>query len=210
MDMSPIKGMPATRPSSDAISGLVAYTAVATVAATVPRGAELSLAASLKKREIEMEVRDLKTIVANLHPAISFDPLGWGLQCWEAQWLPQNQPTQLCREMSPWNQFSDNLILSSAFERITDARHRIGTPFRAYGSWLGARVSGEERLGDAAVRLSREAARAELADATGDSRSSDGGAGGGDGLTGINRVMLASALDPLAFCRRNDEPDILP
>mmetsp|Transcript_30380 Transcript_30380/g.75473 ORF Transcript_30380/g.75473 Transcript_30380/m.75473 type:complete len:144 (-) Transcript_30380:260-691(-) len=40
MDMSPIRGMPATRPSSDALSGLVAYSAVATTlaAARAARG----------------------------------------------------------------------------------------------------------------------------------------------------------------------------
>jgi len=33
MDMSPIRGVPAARPTSDAVSGLVAYSAVATVLA---------------------------------------------------------------------------------------------------------------------------------------------------------------------------------
>lgn len=192
MDASPIKGMPATRPSSDAVSGLVAYTAVATAAKALGCTGG-----------IESELRDMKGIVVAMNPAVSSDPLGWGLQCWEAQWLRRNHSWPFA---SPWGQYANHLTDPSAFERTTVMRHVGEIPFRMYGSWLGARVCGEMTLADAATRLARDAARAELRAVAMESRDSDDVEE--NGLTAINRVMLASALDPIAFCRRQDEPDI--
>ena len=78
-------------------------------------------------------------------------------------------------------------------------------PFRAYGALLGARVGGSRDLAETAAGAARDAARAELA-GLGEVSSA---APRSDGLTAINRVMLASALDPLAFRRLEDEPCIL-
>ena len=100
-----------------------------------------------------------------------------------------------------------------AFDRVVAGDPaRTGLPFRAYGAYLGARVSGVDDIGDAAAELARDAAKRELRKALAEdpfdaSKTGESGPSPfSDDLTAINRVMLASALDPLAFTRRADDP----
>ena len=201
MDMSPIRGMPPTRPSSDAISGLVAYRAVATVA----RRAGTSV-----REEIEEECQDMATIASALHPVVSSDSLGWGLEAWEAQWLPRlsarSEFAESFEVVRRYAAHADAVLTLSAFENATDPRDRRSLPFRAYGSWIGARLSERASLVDTASALARAAAREELHVLA---HSPPAFADGHDALASINRVMLATALDPLAFSRHADEPDVL-
>ena len=142
-------------------------------------------------------------MAARLRPAVSLDPLGWGMQMWESQWVPA--ATELAERGAPeWSAFAAALRASARVPGGDFASGRLGElPFRAYGAFLGARVGGRGDLAETAARAARDAAAAELAGL--DCRESRSLS---DGLTAINRVMLASALDPLAFRRLADEPCI--
>ena len=186
-DCSPIRGSTPTRPSGDAVSGCVAYVAVAEALARRDVGPSIA-----------WEQSDMRDIARQLRPAVSWDPLGWGLQAWEAQWLPRDSPT--------WGRFVDELFSAAATDRVADAGRRRELPFRLYGAYLGARVSERADLQAAATASARDAAERELARANGEAAAT---ADDDDRLDSINRVMLAAALDPLAFCRRVEEPRIV-
>lgn len=146
-------------------------------------------------------------MAARLRPAVSMDPLGWGMQMWESQWVPA--ATELAERGAPeWSAFAAALRASARVPGGDFASGRLGElPFRAYGAFLGARVGGRGDLAETAAHAARDAAAAELAGL--DSRLSGAESySRSDGLTAINRVMLASALDPLAFRRLADEPCI--
>ena len=196
VDGTPVRGLPPTRLSSDAVSGAVAWSAAS----------RLALRTEKREASLARETEDMRDMAARLRPAVSLDPLGWGMQMWESQWVPA--ATELAERGAPeWSAFAAALRASA---RVPggDVGHvasgRLGElPFRAYGAFLGARVGGRGDLAETAARAARDAAAAELAGL--DCRESRSLS---DGLTAINRVMLASALDPLAFRRLADEPCI--
>jgi len=192
VDGTPVRGLPPTRLSSDAVSGAVAWSAASRLARTLNREASLA-----------RETEDMRDMAARLRPAVSLDPLGWGMQMWESQWVPA--ATELAERGAPeWSAFAAALRASARVPGGDFASGRLGElPFRAYGAFLGARVGGRGDLAETAARAARDAAAAELAGL--DCRESRSLS---DGLTAINRVMLASALDPLAFRRLADEPCI--
>ena len=74
-DASPVVGLPRARPSSDAVSGSIAY-------GLVDRAAR----AAGVRVPIEHERGEMRRIARALSPGVSLDALGWGLQAWEAQW----------------------------------------------------------------------------------------------------------------------------
>ena len=78
-DASPVVGLPRARPSSDAVSGSIAY-------GLVDRAAR----AAGVRVPIEHERGEMRRIARALSPGVSLDALGWGLQAWEAQWLARD------------------------------------------------------------------------------------------------------------------------
>ena len=207
VDGTPVRGLPPTRLSSDAVSGAVAWSAASRLALRgVPKpGPD-------REASLARETEDMRDMAARLRPAVSLDPLGWGMQMWESQWVPA--ATELAERGAPeWREWSAFAAALRASARVpggdfASGRGRLGElPFRAYGAFLGARVGGRGDLAETAARAARDAAAAELAGL--DSRLSGAESRSlSDGLTAINRVMLASALDPLAFRRLADEPCI--
>jgi len=196
VDGTPVRGLPPTRLSSDAVSGAVAWSAAS----------RLALRTENREASLARETEDMRDMAARLRPAVSLDPLGWGMQMWESQWVPA--ATELAERGAPewreWSAFAAALRASARVPGGDFASGRLGElPFRAYGAFLGARVGGRGDLAETAARAARDAAAAELAGL--DCRESRSLS---DGLTAINRVMLASALDPLAFRRLADEPCI--
>lgn len=201
VDGTPVRGLPPTRLSSDAVSGAVAWSAASRLAL---RGSRPGPA---REASLARETEDMRDMAARLRPAVSLDPLGWGMQMWESQWVPA--ATDLAERGAPeWSAFAAALRASARVPGGDFASGRLGElPFRAYGAFLGARVGGRGDLAETAARAARDAAAAELAGL--DSRLSGAESySRSDGLTAINRVMLASALDPLAFRRLADEPCI--
>lgn len=202
VDGTPVRGLPPTRLSSDAVSGAVAWSAASRLALRgVPKpGPD-------REASLARETEDMRDMAARLRPAVSLDPLGWGMQMWESQWVPA--ATELAKRGAPeWSAFAAALRASARVPGGDFASGRLGElPFRAYGAFLGARVGGRGDLAETAARAARDAAAAELAGL--DSRRSGAESHSrSGGLTAINRVMLASALDPLAFRRLADEPCI--
>ena len=209
-DASPVVGLPRARPSSDAVSGSIAY-------GLVDRAAR----AAGVRVPIEHERGEMRRIARALSPGVSLDALGWGLQAWEAQWLARDDrdadadgAASGAEADGRWAEFARDVRSRRAFDRVVAGDPaRTGLPFRAYGAYLGARVSGVDDIGDAAAGLARDAARRELRKALAEDPFDDASKTGesgpspfSDDLTAINRVMLASALDPLAFTRRADDP----
>jgi len=213
MDCTPIRGMFPTHPTSDALSGLVAYAAVAAVAG--PAGDSV-------REDIDGECRDMARIARALTPTVSFDSLGWGLEAWVAQWLPrrphQGDASQAAEAGGAaaaaaarrYAAHAENVLSQSAFDNACDPRERRALPFRVYGAWLGARLSGHSTLVNTAAELAREAATEELhvIDHFHSTPAFLDSALEPHTLVSINRVMLAAALDPLAFSRRAEENTI--
>jgi hypothetical protein len=199
-DGKPTRGLPPTRLSSDVVCGAVAWSAASRLAENAENAGTVA--------PIRREVDDMREMATRLRPAVSLDPLGWGMQMWELQWVPPAE--ELAERSAPeWRAFAAAMRASSRLPGGDSLPVRRGgrldeLPFRAYGALLGARVGGSADLAETAARAARDAAAAELAGlgevSSASSRS--------EGLTAINRVMLASALDPLAFRRAPDEPRI--
>jgi hypothetical protein len=199
-DGKPTRGLPPTRLSSDVVCGAVAWSAASRLAENAENAGTVA--------PIRREVDDMREMATRLRPAVSLDPLGWGMQMWELQWVPPAE--ELAERSAPeWRAFAAAMRASSRLPGGDYLPVRRGgrletLPFRAYGALLGARVGGSADLAETAARAARDAAAAELAGlgevSSASSRS--------EGLTAINRVMLASALDPLAFRRAPDEPRI--
>ena len=199
-DGTPVRGLPPTRLSADAVSGAVAWSAASRLARV--DGAD-------PRETLKRETDDMRDMARRLRPAVSSDPLSWGMQMWASQWLPA--PEELTERCGPeWRAFAATLRASQRMPGGDfGAPRRAGRlgelPFRTYGALLGARVAGSGDLAESAARAARDAATAELAGAGAVSSAPPRP----DGLTAVNRVMLASALDPLAFRRLADEPCIL-
>lgn len=201
-DGTPVRGLPPTRLSSDVVCGAVAWSAASRLAENAEKkNAE-------RVTPIRRETDDMREMATRLRPAVSLDPLGWGMQMWELQWVPPAE--ELPERSAPeWRAFAAAMRASSHLPGGDSLPIRRGgrldeLPFRAYGALLGARVGGSADLAETAARAARDAAAAELA-GLGEASSASSRS---EGLTAINRVMLASALDPLAFRRLPDEPCI--
>ena len=89
-DASPVVGLPRARPSSDAVSGSIAY-------GLVDRAAR----AAGVRVPIEHERGEMRRIARALSPGVSLDALGWGLQAWEAQWLARDDRDAELTERRP-------------------------------------------------------------------------------------------------------------
>lgn len=217
VDGTPIKGLPPTRLSTDVVSGAVAWTC---------------LCVAVERNEIKMDfshfslleryAEEMRVMAVQLHPGISLDPLGWGLQMFELQWLPST-PLSMCHPLAPGGfvesettkreeTFASHDVWFQFAETLRGSTHAPGgfsqTPdlaFRTYGAWLGARISGKRAIAEDAARAARDAARNELDAARGKNTDKEKP----DGCVAVNRVMLAVALDPLAFYQRVNEPGVV-
>eukprot|EP00747_Dinoflagellata_sp_TGD_P194453 gnl/TRDRNA2_/TRDRNA2_61865_c1_seq1.p1 gnl/TRDRNA2_/TRDRNA2_61865_c1~~gnl/TRDRNA2_/TRDRNA2_61865_c1_seq1.p1 ORF type:complete len:133 (-),score=21.90 gnl/TRDRNA2_/TRDRNA2_61865_c1_seq1:161-517(-) len=109
------------------------------------------------------------------------DPLGFGLQFWEAQFYPPELAGPLRRA-----------LVSNAGSAL-NPRH-FALPFRLYGGILGARLSGEAQLAASAEALLARRLPEEEKTRCGEEEHS-----------AINKVMFASALLPEALARFPDE-----
>ena len=135
VDGTPVRGLPPTRLSSDAVSGAVAWSAASRLAL---RGARPGPA---REASLARETEDMRDMAARLRPAVSLDPLGWGMQMWESQWVPA--ATDLAERGAPeWSAFAAALRASARVPGGDFASGRLGElPFRAYGAFLGARAA---------------------------------------------------------------------
>ena len=131
VDGTPVRGLPPTRLSSDAVSGAVAWSAASRLAL---RGSRPGPA---REASLARETEDMRDMAARLRPAVSLDPLGWGMQMWESQWVPA--ATDLAERGAPeWSAFAAALRASARVPGGDFASGRLGElPFRAYGAFLG-------------------------------------------------------------------------
>ena len=149
VDGTPVRGLPPTRLSSDAVSGAVAWSAASRLAL---RGARPGPA---REASLARETEDMRDMAARLRPAVSLDPLGWGMQMWESQWVPA--ATELAERGAPeWSAFAAALRASARVPGGDFASGRLGElPFRVYGAFLGARVGGRGDLAETAAHAAR-------------------------------------------------------
>lgn len=176
-DLTTISGRERAGPSGDAVSGLIAYIALdKTHHAVGPKNAA----------GIGDEIADLTAVSSMYAKGGGFqmatsDPLGFGLQYWEAQFF------------SPELSGALRGALRRAAGSALHLRH-LALPFRFYGALLGARLSEDPALEEQAQQMLEIAVQQEMSSKFGESEHSC-----------INKVMLASALLPGAFRRRPDE-----
>ena len=240
VDGTPIKGLPETRLSQDAVSGAVAWTCLCSaIEIFFEENVLKEISAHSRLGVLQKYATEMRSMAVQLRPAVSLDSKGWGLQMWEAQWLPAT-PLSMNHPLSPagfvgsetveteptsassdvWFQFAETLRNSQSApggdvgEETESAgyarRHETGVAFRAHIAWLGARVGGKRNLAQDAGRFARDAARAELLkDAAREKKETTTDCFEIDGRVAANRVTLVAALDPLAFYRRANEPGLI-
>lgn len=111
---------------------------------------------------------------------VSSDGLGWGLLCWKAQML------------GAWAEPVRTRLAVLAPEALEVSRGML-LPFRLYGALMGGRlVEGKDNVRMAAEKALDVVVPVELREK-------------GNEHSCINKVMLAAALDPLAFARLESE-----
>eukprot|EP00397_Hematodinium_sp_SG-2012_P039452 GEMP01043075.1.p1 GENE.GEMP01043075.1~~GEMP01043075.1.p1 ORF type:complete len:345 (+),score=93.06 GEMP01043075.1:180-1214(+) len=163
-DLSPIVGADRVSPTNDALTAYVMYSSV------------------VHSSELEHECRELKQIVSNYRLRETSDPLGYGLNWWEMQWLAGGASNK------------SRAVMSRMVHDILNPRHDAGDlAFRLYGAIIGAKLSKDSQVisvADAALDAVMEVEK----------RRPLGGP-----HSCINKVMFATALDPLAFERLADE-----
>jgi hypothetical protein len=176
-DLTPIAGLGQAYPNDDALSGYLMYTLV--------RHASVGQDVPSIDQECD-ELGEVARQYILSGVRLSADPLGYGLWGWKCQWLG-----------AEWSgPIRDRLraLAPTALDLTTG----MALPFRLYGALLGAQlVPGSPGLKDAAERvLASGVVEYEMGVPV----------GGEEGHSCINKVMLASALDPLAFARLAGEP----
>jgi len=178
VDASPIPDLEAPGPSSDALSAFLLYSL-------------LPLSKDRMTEDVRGPARVYVQYVAS--GGISrrrLDPLSFGLQAWEAQWMP---PPIRRRILA---------FLRACGSEALDVRSGMQLPFRLYGGLMGAILLRDEEGFD---ELAKHAAR--VAWEIGLEYEGNVPAGSSE-HTAINKVMLAAALDPWAWERRGFEGDL--
>jgi len=178
-DLTNFHGFEDAGPNDDAVSGLVAYTAL--------ERARIMLGVQGRGGSLDSEIADLTNVVFRFAAAGGFqmaceDPLGFGSQCFHAQFYAGLVVDPLLEEL--------RTLASSALHASHSA-----LPFRLYVGILGARLGRDAAL--AAPRAERLLAQLTPQEAR---RS----VGDGD-FSCMNKVCFASALCPQAFERRPEE-----
>eukprot|EP00933_Yihiella_yeosuensis_P062281 TRINITY_DN65232_c0_g1_i1.p1 TRINITY_DN65232_c0_g1~~TRINITY_DN65232_c0_g1_i1.p1 ORF type:complete len:487 (+),score=89.46 TRINITY_DN65232_c0_g1_i1:66-1526(+) len=206
VDLTPIPGLDHGRPSSDAISGLISYTALEQAlqaqlssgscpSADDPDAHPSRVEKTALRENISSEIAEMRT-AASLYADLggleggTSDPLGFGLLLWESQFLPTDTAARI------------HAASRSHAPRVLHPAQMI-LPFRFYGALLGARLSGESDLTEDAENLLKQVTQIELQE------HANGIRAGEREHNAINLVMLASASLPSAFQRLPEETRIL-
>jgi hypothetical protein len=179
VDLTSISELGNAYPNDDALSGYIVYSLVKH--ASLGKGFP-----SLERECIELGDVARQYILSGVR--IFPDPLGFGLWGWKSQWLG-----------AEWSQpILERLRRMAPIALDVESGRRL--PFRMYGAFLGAQLVPDKSLGLAEmvehILNSTRIVEHEL----------NTRIGGGGEHSCINKVMLASALDPLAFMRIANEP----
>ena len=189
-DLTVIPGLEGAGPNDDALAGWIVYSLIREE--RLKRQQEVG---HTVHSPIEHEWREMGQVAAAYVEQngirVSPDPLGYGLIAWKSQW------------MGTWgNQVRSRLGLLAPI--ALDVQSGMMLPFRLYGALLGARLlpsslttTGGEDIKDLAERIVDAVTPIELRAALAETPHS-----------AINKVMLATALDPLAFSRLDHEPTL--
>lgn len=178
-DLTPIPESGRAYPNDDALSGYLMYSLVrhASLGKDVP--------------SLDQECKELGEVAQQYVASgvrLSPDPLGFGLWGWKSQWLGAEWSRPIRERL--------RLLAPIAMDVSTGMQ----LPFRLYGALLGAQMVPDASLGLAEVAEQILSSTRIVEHELGTS------VGGAEGHSCINKVMLASALDPLAFRRIADEP----
>lgn len=179
VDLTSISGLGNAYPNDDALSGYIVYSLIEH--ASLGKGFP-----GLEQECLELGDAARQYILSGVR--IFPDPLGFGLWGWKSQWLgPEwSQPIlQRLRRMAPI---------------ALDVESGMRLPFRLYGALLGAQLVPDKSLGLAEM-VERILNTTNIVE-----HELNTHVGGDEGHSCINKVMLASALDPLAFTRIPNEP----
>ncbi|KAF4747447.1 hypothetical protein FOZ63_028520 [Perkinsus olseni] len=145
---------------------------------------------ALRPGQVDKEISDLTgpfrayLQVADQH--VSNDPLGYGLTWWTNQFLrgPMAERERAALvEMAPY---------------AIDRHYAKSLPFRLYGALLGARISGVPSIVDACSDFIERLIPVEMSVGCGEVEHS-----------AINKVMLAAALCPGEWTKREDDPSVV-
>jgi len=206
-DMSVIRGLEVEGPSEDCLSGWVVYSLVKQEGERVRReqqqmqqeegegGREEGLKEQQQEEEASLspiadEQGDFEALALaylqqerGMH--VTSDPLGWGLIGWKTE------------KMGEWAE-PIRARLRMLASRALAVERGMMLPFRLYGAILGGRLldgrEGGREVEGMAERVLLVVTPLEMEDREGEG-----------GLTSINKVMLAAALDPVAFARLEGE-----
>ena len=133
---------------------------------------------------LEKEVKELNHVVTNYVKSglrATSDPLGYGLIWWSYQWVQGKQVD------------SNKQKLKQLAPMALDVRHGRQLPFRLYGAIIGGKLSMDSTIIALAEKSLDSMTEYEMNTTVGSPHST------------INKVMFATALDPYAFQRQNDE-----
>ncbi len=151
------------------------------------------IVSGLKENCLDGEIRDLFPLVeAYLHSPMSrvnsSDPLGLGTDLWISQWIVGPNGTNHLHGLV---QIARQVVLSSL---------QFSTPalnFRVYGALIGMQCTSDESLHGLAHDVLLRMIGDEMSTACGETEHSS-----------INKVMLATALNPIACIRLSDDATV--
>ena len=133
---------------------------------------------------LEKEVKELNHVVTNYLKSglrATSDPLGYGLIWWSYQWVQGKQvdsSKQKLKQLAPM---------------ALDVRHGRQLPFRLYGAIIGGKLSRDSTIMALAEKSLDSMTEYEMNTKIGSPHST------------INKVMFATALDPYAFQKQDNE-----
>jgi len=186
-DMSPIVSLGRPRPSSDAVSAYVVYNVIEQTAKKL----------GYTKHSLEKEIEALRQVALQYSHAqlqipnpLLVDPLGWGLNMWELQWLGPLEDKEHVKHR-----------FCSFKDRAMDVSQAGGLPFRLYGAVLGGLLSEDMPT----FKMAKSIVNDIESKLNTDSNADQGAISKVHGLFSINRVMFCSTIDPWAFSRQPHE-----
>merc|ERR1712150_120093 len=133
---------------------------------------------------LDQEVEELNQVVSKYVKSglrATSDPLGYGLIWWSYQWVQGNEID------------SSKQRLKQLASTALDIRHGRQLPFRLYGAIIGGKLSEDSNVIALAEKSLNSMTEYEMKSKIGSPHST------------INKVMFATALDPCAFKKLDDE-----
>ena len=133
---------------------------------------------------LDQEVEELNQVVSKYVKSglrATSDPLGYGLIWWSYQWVQGNEID------------SSKQRLKQLASTALDIRHGRQLPFRLYGAIIGGKLSDDSNVIALAEKSLNSMTEYEMKSKIGSPHST------------INKVMFATALDPYAFKKLDDE-----